>query len=122
MTFVDAEALAVSFLKPVAAPEHVGTKVPNPRPKRLVRAYRSGGSAISRVLERAQITVEAEAETSTKAFELASDCRDAFLHDYTRMPLVRGVEETGGLYYAPDPATNVDRYRFTVALTIRAAR
>ncbi|HXH34328.1 MAG TPA: hypothetical protein VNJ54_07945 [Plantibacter sp.] len=122
MTFADAEALSVAFLKPIASPEHVGTKVPNPRPKRLVRAYRSGGSAINRVLERAQITVEAEAETSTKAFQLASACREAFLNDYTRMPLVRGVEETVGLYYVPDPATNIDRYRFTVALTIRAAR
>lgn len=122
MRFEDAEAMAVAFLKPVAAPERVGTKVPNPRPKRFVRAYRTGGSAINRVLERAQITVEVEAESSTAAFDLASRCRGEFLNRYMRMPLVRNVAETGGLYYAPDPATGADRYRFTMSLTIRAAR
>lgn len=122
MKFQDAEAMVVDFLVPVAAPEHVGTKVPNPRPRRFVRAYRSGGAASNRVLEIAQITVEAEAESSTRAYELASACREEFLQKYTRMPLVRGVEEIGGLYYAPDPDTNIDRYRFTVAVTIRASR
>ncbi|AQX79648.1 hypothetical protein BWO91_06285 [Plantibacter flavus] len=74
------------------------------------------------MLERAQITVEVEAENSTTAFDLASRCREEFLNRYTRMPLVRTVEETGGLYYAPDPATGADRYRFTMSLTIRATR
>lgn len=122
MSFVDAEAMSVAFLKPVANPERVGTKVPNPRPKRFVRAYRTGGAAVNRVLERAQITVDVEAEDSTVAFDIASLCRDAFLNDYTRMPLVRTVEEAGGLHFTPDPTTGADRYRFTMALTVRAAR
>lgn len=122
MRFVDAEALAVGFLKPVVFPTKVGTLVPNPRPTAFVRAYRSGGGATNRVLETANITVEGQAPTTTEAFELTAKCREAFFNLYTRMPLVRGVDEAGGLYFAPDPTTNIPRYRFTMALRLRAAR
>lgn len=122
MRFADAEALAVAFLKTVVAPVKVATKVPNPRPALFVRAYRTGGAAVNRVLEEAQITVDAEAPDTVAAFDLASKCREAFLNDYSQMPLVRSANEVGGLYYSPDPATNIPRYRFTVGLMIRAGR
>ncbi len=122
MSLPDVDGLAVAFLRPVVAPVSVSTKVPNPRPATFVRAYRTGGAAVNRVLEEAQITVDAEAATTVAAFELASKCREAFLNDYTAMPLVRGAREVGGLYFAPDPDTNIPRYRFTVALMVRSAR
>jgi hypothetical protein len=122
MSFADVEALAVAFLKPIANPAKVATKTPNPRPAAFVKAYRTGGSAVNRVLEKAQITVEGEASTQEAAFELTSKCREHFLHRYTLMPLVRGVSEVGGLYFAPDPDTNIPRYRFTVGLMVRAGR
>lgn len=122
MEFADAEALAVAFLKTVVAPVRVATKVPSPRPLLFVRAYRTGGAAVNRVLEEAQITVDVEAPTSTEAFELAATCRAAFLNHASQMPLVRGAEEVGGLHWSPDPATNIPRYRFTVGLMIRAGR
>ncbi|MFZ4894637.1 hypothetical protein ACL9RL_09320 [Plantibacter sp. Mn2098] len=123
-TLVDVETLVVAFLKPAAfaAGASIGTKVPNPRPKRFVRVTRTGGTATNRVLERAQITITAEAESGPEAFNLASACRAEFLNNTTRMPLVRGVEETTGPYYNPDPDTGNDRYTFTESMSVRAAR
>lgn len=122
MSLPDVEAMAVAFLKPIVAPVKVASLVPKERPKSFVRAYRTGGAAVNRILENAQITVEAEAPGRDEAFDLASACREEFLHRYTRMPLVRGVSEVGGLYFAPDPDTNIPRYRFTVGLKVRSGR
>lgn len=122
MRLPDVEALMIAFLKPVIAPVKVATKVPSTRPASFVRVYRTGGSAVNRILEEAQITVDAWAATEVAAFELASSCREALLNDASRMPLVRGATETGGLYFSPDPDTNTPRYRFTVALRVRAGR
>lgn len=98
----------------------VGTKVPNPRPTNYVRAWANGGSAINRVLERVQITVDVWAVSTVAASEMIETIRHAFLNDYTQMPLVRGVEEVTRPYFNPDG--EVDRYRFTIALLVRAAR
>jgi hypothetical protein len=122
MRLADAETMAIAFLKPFAGTTKVGTKLPNPRPKRFVRVSRTGGAALNRVLERAQLTLTCSAESSVLAERLMSDCREAFLNEYSRMPLVRSVEEITGPYYNPDPDTGEDRYTFTVALTARAAR
>lgn len=122
MSLPDVEAMVVDFLKPVTAPAKVASLVPDPRPATFVRAFRSGGAAVNRILENAQITVEAEAGNRDDAFDLASACREHFQHHYTLMPLVRGVSETGGLYFAPDPDTNIPRFRFTVNLLVRSSR
>lgn len=122
MRLPDVETMAVEFVRAVIAPVKAATKVPKPRPSSFVRVYRSGGSAVNRVLEEAQITVDAEATNGVDAFELASKCREAFLNRYTLMPLVRGVNEVGGLHFNPDPDTNIPRYRFTVGLMVRAGR
>jgi len=122
MSLPDVEAVAVAFLRMRIAPVKAATKVPNPAPASFVRVFRTGGAAVNRVLEEAQITVDAEAATGEAAFELASKCRESFLHHYTLMPLVRGVNEVGGLHYSPDPETNKPRYRFTVALWVRSSR
>lgn len=122
MSLPDVEAMGVAFLKPLVAPVKVATKVANPRPTESVRVFRTGGAALNRVLEEAQLTVDAEAATQERAFELASKCREGFLHQSRLMPLVRGVNEVGGLYFAPDPETNIPRYRFTVGLMVRSGR
>lgn len=122
MSLPDVEAMVVTFLKPIVAPTKTASLVPAERPDLFVRAFRSGGSAVNRILENAQVTVEAEAPTRDEAFDLASACREHFQHHYTLMPLVRGVSETGGLYFAPDPDTNIPRFRFTVNLLVRSSR
>lgn len=122
MRFPDVEALVVAFLKPVVNPVKVATAVPKSRPASFVRVYRTGGSALNRVLEEAQITVDVWATDAITASELAQDCRWALLNESTPMPLVRGVNEVGGLHFTPDPDTNTPRYRFTVGLMVRAGR
>lgn len=119
MNMPDAEQVVGVFLRSKLG-VHVGTKVPNPRPAEFVRAWRSGGAATSRVLDMPHITVSAWAESSPRAAEIAGAARDALFNESAGMTLVRGVEEVGGLYFDPDPATGIDRYTFTVQLRVRA--
>lgn len=121
MTLPDAESTVIPFLRPRVG-VHVGTKVPNPRPARFIRVWRSGGSATNEVLDVPHITVTAWGTSTTDASNLASIAREALFNEYTAMPLVRRVTEVGGLYYDPDPTTGIDRYTFTVSLRIRAGR
>lgn len=118
---VDADAMVVAFLRERLGVQ-VGTKIPNPRPARFVRAWRSGGAARNRALDRPHITVTAWGRTEVDAADLAAAARHHLMNNHVGMPLVRGVEEAGGLYYDPDPVSGVDRYTFTVALAVRARR
>lgn len=118
--FPDAEKLARDFLDVRIEPP-VATKVPNPRPDRFVRAWRTGGVAENRVVDKPIITVSCTAPDSVTAAADAGAARAAFLNDYTAMPLVRRVEVLG-LYYDPDPDTNEDRYSFSVQMTVRGRR
>ena len=122
MSFPDAQAMARQFLLPVVAPHRVVGEVPAERPETFVLAWRSGGGASNRVVDRPQITVEAWAPDSVSAFELIEACRTALLNGSSRMPLVRGVEEITGPYWTPDPDTKTPRWRLTVQLTVRARR
>lgn len=119
--FADVEAMAVAFADERTV-EHVGTRVPSPRPARYVRIFRTGGAALNRALDLAQITVTSSAESSVAAVALGGAMRHAFLNEYTAMPLVRSVEEVSGLYFDPDPDTGEDRYTFTIRMSVRAAR
>lgn len=118
----DVEALVVAFLNGNLTPP-VKTRVPNPRPDAFVRAWRTGGTAVNRVLERATITVQAwgaDSNDTVAAAELAGQARHALLNAYTEMPLVRGVVEMTAPYYDPDPGTGIARYTFTHQLLVRA--
>ena len=119
MRFPDAETLAVQLVRAAVHPVRVVTRVPASRPAEFVRVWRTGGAAANRVLDQPLITAQA---WGANADELARACREAFLHNYTLLPLVRGVEEVTGPYQDPDPATNTDRVTFTVQLQVRAAR
>ena len=121
MKFESVEDLVIPFLRQFVA-VRVATQTPNPRPESFVQVRRTGGAAMNRVVERAQVTVTAWAKSEQAAEALAIICRAGFLNHYTDMKVVRRVEETGGLYYNPDPETGLPRYTFTVALTVRAPR
>lgn len=121
MRFPDVDSMVRAFLLPrVTVPVHVS--VPKDRPDSFIRAWRNGGAASNRVLDNAAVTVEAWAKSSVAASELAEDVRGMFHHEYTSMPLVRGVEEISGPYSTPDPESGSARYRFSVRLRVRAAR
>ncbi len=117
----DAEAIAVDFLNARRPDSPASTKVPNPRPARFTRAWRTGGATENRVLDRPIITVTCEAADSVTASADATAARNEFLNSSGRMSLVRGVEVMN-LYYDPDPDTNADRYTFAVRMRVRAAR
>lgn len=121
MKFPDVEAMVLTFLADrVDAP--VQTSVPDDRPDRFVRLWRNGGTSSNRVIDRPQVTVEAWSLDSVDASELAEACRSALLHHASEMSLVRGASEVSGPYSVSDEATESPRYRFTVALTVRATR
>ncbi len=117
----DVEKLVGGFLRGKIG-VHVGTKVPNPRPARFVRAWRSGGAAQNRVLDLPHVTVTTWGTSTVDASNLATEARRALLNDHVELGPVRGVTEVGGLYYDPDPDTGIDRYTFTVQLRVRACR
>lgn len=119
-TLVDAEAMILPFVRGVTGSVAVATKVSNPRPDVFVRLWVTGGYALSRIHERVQVTVDVWAPDTVRASALAGEIRQAFLNDYARMPLVRGVEEITRPYSLPDETS--DRYRASYALTVRAAR
>ena len=122
MKFTDIEAMCVTFAKSKTSAV-VATKVRNPRPSRYARVWRTGGAAVNRVLERAQVTITCGSDLgSVDASDIAGELRAAFLNSYTEMPLVRGVEEISAPYYDPDPDTGEDRYTFTIQLMARAPR
>ncbi len=120
--FPDAEALYRKYLADALEGVRVATLVPNPRPAEFIRAWRTGGTAMNRVVDRAQITVQVWAESTVAASGLANRARHLSLEAAGGMPLVRGVTETSGVYADPDPATGSPRYTFTHELTIRARR
>lgn len=121
MRFPDVDVMVIAFLDPrVSVPVH--TQVPRDRPVSFVRAFRNGGRAVNRVLDEPTVTVDAWAASSVDAANLAEDVRGLFHHEYTAMPLVRGVEEVTGPYSIPDPESGSPRYRFSVRLRVRAAR
>lgn len=121
MRFPDIEADVIAFLETrVDVP--VTLAVPADRPDSFLRVWRNGGFARNRIVDVANITVEAWAADDAAASELARQAREALLSDYTAMPLVRGVAEVVGPYFTPDPDSETPRYRFTEALTVRASR
>lgn len=121
MTFPDVEAMVIDFLNTRIVPP-VSGKVPTPRPVKFVRAWRTGGAAVNRILERPTITIQGWAEDDAEAAALTRECREFLLNQYTLMPLVRGVEEVTGPYFDPDPDTGIDRYSCSIQLSVRAAR
>ena len=115
------EAMLIAFLDERMVVPVVG-KVPNPRPTRFVRVWRTGGSAVNRVLERPIVTVQAWAEDDATSSAALLECRSFLFDQHTLMPLVRGFEETTGPYFDPDPETGIDRYSMSVQMSVRAAR
>lgn len=121
MSFVSVDAMVLSFLTPrVSVPVHVS--VPEDRPESFIVARRNGGGALNRAIDVATVTVDAWADRDLAASELAEQARTAFLNESLAMPLVSGVEELTGPYSVPDPESKSPRFRFSMRLTIRAAR
>lgn len=122
---VRAEVVLVAYLRAALADTtRVAQKVPTTRPQRLVQVVRTGGAPLHRVVDRAQLTVTAWAESEVEAEKLASRCRDAVLAA-TRAGAAQVFmprSEVLGYYYDPDPESGADRYTFTAIVSMRAPR
>ncbi|MTE24829.1 hypothetical protein [Microbacterium sp. ZXX196] len=113
------DELVYGFLS-ARVPVPVRTVVPASRPASFVRAWRTGGTTLNRVLDEPIVTVQAWASTAAEAEEIARLCHFAFLNEYTAMPLVRGVETVAGPYSDPDPDSQSPRYSLSVRMRVRA--
>lgn len=115
MGFVDAEAAVAAFFRPTL--EGMGgrsvTEVPNPRPDVLLRSWRTGGPAVNRRLDSPIITCQLWHLSKTQAAEVAGELRDLFHNTWGRR-----MVEVAGLYYDPDPASEVDRYSWSTQLWV----
>lgn len=119
--FVDAASLAIAYLSPLLTPGlDAHGSVPNERPARFVRVWRTGGAAVNRVLDSPILTFQAWGIDEPDAWEIANRARDYMFAGYTAMPLVRGVEEVSGPYYDPDPDSDSERVTFSHRLRVRA--
>lgn len=122
----DAEAVVVAGLSSALSDRgdsaHVGTKVPNPRPPRLVRVSRTGGRRQDLVTDAAQLTFECWDATAPDASDF---CRLVYAlvwamqQSYVGGAWVRSVTEVGGPVFFPDPETDLPRYQFTASVDMR---
>ena len=117
----DAEVMVRDYLAGQFTEETITTTIPNVRPVRFVRVWRTGGSTQSRVIDNPLLTVEAWAASKGAAAALGSSVRDVLLTAAKgdALPLARRIE-AGAFYYDPDPKSGADRYSFTVSMRVRA--
>lgn len=90
----------------------VSTLVPNPRPARFVRISRAGGSRQNIAQESALILVEAWADETVAAFDLAADAWAEISADFGDDAALSSP------VFFPDPDTTQYRYQFTATLFI----
>lgn len=122
IAFPDVETLLVGYLKAQLAARSdtatVATKVPNPRPRRLVRLLRAGGARKNLVIDSPTVVVECWDADETAAAELVRLVRALIW----AMPGTSGVYRVGefaGPASQPDPESGSPRYVFTVSVDVR---
>lgn len=77
MAFPDAVALLIAYLDPIVDPIPVASRVPNPRPPKLVQVRRVGGLAQTPIRDRARLDVFTWAPREDEAMALALTVRSA---------------------------------------------
>ena len=122
IAFPDAEALAISYLKSKLSAVtglKVVTKIPDPRPTKLIKVTRVGGTKLRLNADSPVLVFECWAPTSVEASDLAKYARayvNAMAGEKVNGVWVYRVREVGGPVYFPDPDTDSPRYQFSVAI------
>lgn len=122
-TYPDIVALLRTYLLPTVAPVAVTSRVPDPRPDRLVQVRRVGGTQLRPVRDRPRVDVICWAPTDPDAFALADTVRTAVhaLAGTTLLGVVcYRVDEFLGPTQIDDPLTGTPRVMATYSLTVRA--
>lgn len=117
----DVEARLVGYLAE-ALPVSVSTRVPNPRPSRFVRVWRTGGPVTLRVMDRPVVTVEAWGADEVGAHDLAEQARSLLLDGARRRTAGLHTVAVQSMYSDPDPDTGIPRYTITATVSVRAMR
>ena len=127
ITFPSAETACVAYLTAELAARGetavVSTKVPNPRPPRLVRVRRLGGVRVDVITDVPMVAFDCWAPNEVAAEALAELTR-ALISAIPDRSIPGGVvccdvEEGGGPVNQPDPDTNYPRYTFFVMMRVR---
>ena len=122
LSFPDAQLVVVEYLRVLLDPVPVGTRVPNPRPDRLVTLRRAGGVR-GAVVDRPRLDFFAWAQ----ADEDAQDLIGAVRRHLAAMPGLRGevrvtgVAEFAGPVPAPDESGQ-PRWLATWEIALRGVR
>lgn len=122
IAFPDAEALVITYLKTKIAGVYVSTKIPDPRPTKLIKVTRVGGSKLRLNADSPLLVFECWGSNSVEASDLCRQARayvDAMAGDTVSGVWVFRVREVGGPAYFPDPDTNSPRYQFSVAIDMK---
>jgi hypothetical protein len=119
----DAVAVVTDWLRDKVDAD-VMSRVPNPRPERLVVVRRVGGVARTRVSDEPMMTVESWAPAEADAMDLAQLARFHIHRMPGRVndPQVYRVTETAGPAFLPDPLSTDPRATFTVMVHVRGSK
>lgn len=125
--FPDAEQTLIDALGPALAghgmTQHVGTRVPQPRPEEFFRVLVTGGNRHDLVQDNPTVTVEAWAGTETRASLMARTARAVL--ESLRGVVVNGTVIGHGDFSSPanlpDPTSAQTRYTFTGSIYLRGA-
>lgn len=123
IVFPDAASLVATHLADELGVQ-TGTVLPDPVPDYFVRVRRVGGTRATLVSDAALLAIEAYADFSDAAHDLAQEARaavHALLGTSVQGHPVYKTEEVAGPFDLPDPLSNQARYTFTVAVHFRGA-
>ncbi|MFI5783496.1 hypothetical protein [Nocardia sp. NPDC051570] len=125
VVFPAVEAVVVAYLTAQlsarADPAWIATRIPDPRPPRLVRVSAAGGGNDRLVLAARTVIVECWDTREPDAAELAELCHAILLasaRDPTE-PRIRAATTVGAPVNHEDPDTHCPRYQFTISLDLR---
>lgn len=119
IAFPDAEAVAITYLKSKIAGVSISTKIPDPRPTKLIKVTRVGGTKLRLNADSPMLVFECWGSTSIEASELCRQARayvNAMAGETINGVWVFKVREVGGPAFFPDPSTTLPRYQFSVAI------
>ncbi|MET9953507.1 hypothetical protein ABZ135_18420 [Streptomyces sp. NPDC006339] len=123
MAFPDANGLLIGYLSPLLAPVKVASRVPDPRPVRLVQVRRVGGAATAPVRDTARVDFFVWDIDDRAAMQLALTVRGHLWAlsgtQLLGVPCYR-VQEFLGPRLDDDPVTNVPRVWMTYSFDLRA--
>lgn len=123
MAFPDVNALLIAYLDPLVDPVGVVSRVPDPRPARLVQVRRVGGAALPPVRDTARVDVWCWDTTDRRAMELALAVRGhvwKLAGTALLGPMCYRVQEFLAPRLDDDPVTNSPRVWATYSLDVRA--